>query len=133
MHPDADVSTGNTTCMLVPTSHQSMASTSGETPLNPFALMMGVSLTEALLIQWIRDFLDSEEETMNWIQGILAARQKKSTWNEDDILLPDDQGEIEELPSSMASAASSSDGFEHVDDEDLHQFLESYFSADGNL
>ena len=100
MHQDADVSTDNTTCMLVPTSHQSMASTLGETPFNPSTFMMGVSLTEALLIQWIRD--------------------KKRTWSEDDILLPDDQGEIEELPSSVASATS-----EDADniDEDVWEVL----------
>ena len=101
MREEADVLTGTTNDMLVPISHQRTVFTSGETPLNPPMLMMMVSLTEATMIHRIR----SEEETMKWNQEILAAREKERTSSDDDYL-PDDQGEIEELPLPVAPAAS---------------------------
>lgn len=102
----------STTSILVPRFHQSAVCSVGEAVRNPSMLRMGISPTEARLIERIRSNQDNELETISWVYRILAERDRKRTRMEQDYL-PDTQGVRQVQPQSRLP---SLDGFEIFDD-----------------
>ena len=100
--------TTRTMRILVPGFHHSAVYNSGEAVPNPPMLRMGISRTEARLIERIRSNRKSQTETISWVYQILADRDRKTTRMEE-ANLPDTQG-VRQVETQ--SRLHSLDGFE---------------------
>lgn len=94
--------------ILVPGFHHSAVHNSGEAVPNPSMLRMGISRTEARLIEQIRSNRKSQTETISWVYQILADRDRKTTRMEEGNL-PDTQ-DVRQVETQ--SRLHSLDGFE---------------------